>query len=72
MYDALNRIVDNERESEAQCKADDTDDVETLGILICIMTRELICTLKVYLLLSYDEEVNAKERCQRSRFAGVA
>ena len=65
MDNALYRIIDDQRESEAKCKTDDAYDIKAPGILISIMSRHLISTLKVDLLLPDKEEIDKKERCQR-------
>ena len=71
MYDSLNRIVNKECESKAQCEAHDTYDIEALGILISIMSGQFIRTLEIDPLLPDKEEVNQQERCQRSIYASA-
>ena len=62
---SLNRIVNKERESEAKSKADDSYDIETFRILICVVAFDLIGALQVDLLLSDKEEVNEKKSSER-------
>ena len=55
---ALDRIVDNERKSESQCKADDSYDIKSAGVSVSSVTGQFICALKVDLLFSNKEEIN--------------
>ena len=63
---SLDRIVNYKCKSESESQADDADDIKALGILVSIMTGQLICTLQIYFLLSDKEEVYKQQCCKWS------
>ena len=70
MDNALYRIINDKRENKSQRKADDSDDIKAPGILISIMTFDLVCTLKIDLLFSDCEEIDKKKCRQRGIYTG--
>ena len=61
----IDRIEDKQRKAESQRKTDNAYDIESAGVSVSRMSGQFICALKVYLLLSYKEEINKQQCCQR-------
>ena len=65
----INRIEDKQRKAESQRKTDNAYDIESACIPVSRVAGQFICTLKVDLLLSYEEEVDKQKRGQRRIYA---